>query len=54
MTPDPRSMAQGGARGQNLGHLEKVFVMETTYADSWSDMAQSCDFDMWVMKLWSA
>ena len=24
--------------------------METTYADSWSDMAQPCDMDLWVMK----
>ena len=35
-------MPQGGASGQKLGHLRKVFfyfsVMETTYADSWSDM----------------
>ena len=29
-------------------------VMETTYADSWSDMAQSCDIDLWVMKWRSA
>ena len=21
--------------------------MESTYADSWSDMAQSCDMDLW-------
>ena len=25
--------------------------METTYADSWSDMAQSCDIDLWVMEV---
>ena len=47
-------MPKGGARGQNLGHLEKVFfyfyVMETAYADSWSDMAQPYDMDLWVMK----
>ena len=47
-------MPQGGARGQNLGHLLKVFfyfsVMETTFADSWSDMAQTYDMDLWVMK----
>ena len=24
--------------------------METLYADSWSDMAQPCDMDLWVMK----
>ena len=46
-------MPRGGAIGQNLGHLLKVFfylsVMETTYADSWSDMAQPCDMDLWVM-----
>ena len=40
-------MPRGGARGQNLGHLYKVFfyfsVIEPTYADSWSDMAQPCD-----------
>ena len=29
---------QGGARGQNVWYFS---VMETTYADSWSDMAQS-------------
>ena len=29
-------------------------VMETTYADSWSDMAQPCDMDLWVMKWRSA
>ena len=28
-------------------------VIETTYADSWSDMAQTCDMDLWVMK-WRA
>ena len=28
--------------------------METTYADSWSDMAQPCDMDLWVMKWRSA
>ena len=28
--------------------------METTYADSWSDMAQSCDIDLWVIKWRSA
>ena len=54
----PGSMPRGGAIGQNLGHLLKVFfyfsVMETTYADSWSDMAQPCDMDLWVMKLKSS
>ena len=52
------SLPWGGARGQKLGHLLKVFfyfsVMETTYADSWSDMAQPCDMDLWVMKWRSA
>ena len=47
-----------GSTPQNLGHLSKVFfyfsVMETTYADSWSDMAQPCDMDLWVMKWRSA
>ena len=28
--------------------------METSYADSWSDMTQSCDIDLWVMKWRSA
>ena len=23
--------------------------METAYADSWSDIAESCDMDLWVM-----
>ena len=27
--------------------------METIYADSWSDIAQPCDMDLWVMK-WRA
>ena len=34
--------------------LKSVFyfsVLETTYADSWSDMAQPCDMDLWVMDL---
>ena len=41
----PGSMPQDGAKGQNLGHLLKVFfsVMETTCADNWSNMAQCCD-----------
>ena len=50
----PGSMSQGGAGGQNLGHLLKVFfyfsVMEVAYSDSWSDMTQPCDMDLWVMK----
>ena len=25
--------------------------METTYADSWSDMIQLCDIDLWVMSM---
>ena len=29
-------------------------VIERTYADSWSDMAQPCDMDLWVMKWRSA
>ena len=49
-----RSLPQGGTRCQNLGPFKKCFstfsVMETTYADSWSDMAQPCDMDLWVMK----
>ena len=28
--------------------------MEPTYADSWSDVAQPCDMDLWVMKCKSA
>ena len=28
--------------------------METTYADSWSEMSQPCDMDLWVMKWRSA
>ena len=28
--------------------------MEPTWTDSWSDMAQSCDMDLWVMKWMSA
>ena len=24
--------------------------METTYADSWSDMTQPCEMDLWIMK----
>ena len=52
------SMPRSGARGQNLWHLLKVFfyfsVMESTDADSWSDMAQPFDMDLWVMKWRSA
>ena len=37
----PGFMSRGGAGGQNVGHLYKVFfyffVKETTFADSWSD-----------------
>ena len=47
----PGSMPRGGARGQKLGHLS---VMEPTYADSWSNMAQPCDMGLWVMKWRSA
>ena len=43
-------MPKGGTEGQNLEHLKKVFfyffVMETFYADSWSDMAQPCYIDL--------
>ena len=49
----PGSMPRGGARGQNLDSFKMfstLFVMETTYADSLSDMAQPCDIDLWVMK----
>ena len=46
----PGFMPRDGAGGQNLGHLLKVFfyffVMETTYADSWSNMAQRCEIDL--------
>ena len=44
MTPDPR--VHGGARGQKLGHY--FSVTETTYADSWSDMAQLVGHEMKV------
>ena len=47
---DPRV----GLWGQNLGHLLKSSVMETTYAESWSDLAQPYDIDLWVMKWKSA
>ena len=50
-------MPRVGARSKKkLGTpLKSVFfsifsVMETTYADSWSGIAQSCDMDLWVMK----
>ena len=43
-------MPQGGARGQKLGHLEKVFfyfsVMETTYADIWLEIQGDPNFDL--------
>ena len=46
-------MPRDGAGGKNLGQLYKVFfdfsVMETIYADSWSDMAQLCGIELWVM-----
>ena len=47
------SMPQGGARGQNLGHLLEVFfyfsVIKTTYENSWSNLAQPCNIDLRVM-----
>ena len=54
----PGSMPRGGARDQKQDTFKKVFfyfsVMEPIYADSWSDMAQPCDMDLWVMKWRSA
>ena len=47
----PGSMPWGGARGQKFFYFS---VRESTYADSWSDMAQPCDMDLWVMKWRSA
>ena len=45
-------------RAFDLKTFKKCFstfsVMEATYADSWSDMAQPCDIDLWVMKCRSA
>ena len=51
----PASMPQGGARTP----LKSVFffyfsVMERAYADSWSDVAQPCNMDLWVKKWRSA
>ena len=34
----------------NVNHATSHAVMETTYGDSWSDMGQPCDMDLWVMK----
>ena len=44
---NPGSLPQGGARGQNLGHLEKIFfyylsVMKTT----WSGISPPCNTDL--------
>ena len=42
-------MPWGGAGGQKLGHLQKVFstfILLRTYADSLSDMAQPYDTDL--------
>ena len=59
MTPDPRILApRWGKRSKSRTPLKSVFstfsVMETTYADSWSDMAQPCDMDLCAMKWRSA
>ena len=44
--------------GLEVKSFKKCFstfsVMETTWADSWSDMAKHCDMDLWVMKWRSA
>ena len=58
MTPDPRVHTPGwGSRSKSRTPL-KCFstfsVTETTYADSWSDMARPCDMDLWAMKCRSA
>ena len=45
-------------RNFTLNFLVKVFfyfsVMETTWADSWSDLSQPCRIDFWVIKWRSA
>ena len=47
-----------GLEVKNQDTFKKCFstfsVMETTYADSWWDMAQPCDMDLWVMNWRSA
>ena len=47
-----------GWRSKPMTPLKKWFstfsVTEATYADSWSDMAQPCDMDLWHMKWRSA
>ena len=54
VTPHPRVHAPGwGKRSKSRTLLKSVFyfsVLESTYADIWSDMAQPCDIDLWVMK----
>ena len=47
MTPDPWVHAPGGAWGQNVGHLKVFFynLMQTIYADSWSDIRQPYDIE---------
>ena len=48
-------MPRGGARGQNLGPcFSTLSVMKLTYADSWSDIGQPCDVDLWVLRWRSA
>ena len=50
MSFGPRDLALGwGRRSKSRTPLKSVFLLfcyETTYADNWSDMAQSCDIDL--------
>ena len=45
----PRLVARGQKTRTPLKSVFYFSVLETTYADSWSDMAQPCDMDLWVM-----
>ena len=57
MTHNHRKLPWGGARCQNLGHLQKVIfcfpVMKTIDGNSWSDISQPYDIDLYVMRWWS-
>ena len=53
----PGSMPQGGAWGQKPTPLTSVFLLfcyGISLSRYWSDMAQPCDMDLWVMKWRSA
>ena len=56
MTPDSMVHATGWASGKNLWHIKNVFSIFLLWKqkDSWPNMDQPCDIDLWVIKLMSA